>query len=90
MQYLLPKVDWQSHGWNKTGQIDKIHEEVDEVMQALAEGDPVEVVKETLDMIQTGWTLISMVLAENDIDLGQLFKEHHEKLKSKGYLKEGE
>lgn len=92
----LPDVDWQSKDWTIPGQIKKVLEEAGEVAEAIANRDWVEVIKESLDTMQTCKTLISMVL-EHDlhchederIDLDQLLQEHAEKLSRKGYLKEG-
>lgn len=84
----FPEVDWQGHKWTKEGQIYKIIEELGEVAEALVNKDHDNVIRESLDLIQTGLTLISMVRSESNIKLPHLIKEHCEKLKAKGYLKE--
>lgn len=94
MELFLPDVNWQSHKWTKIGQIKKIGEESYEVAEAIANGDLINAVRETLDTIQTGYTMLSMLMAEwqkeyhSPCPLSRFLTEHEAKLKRKGYLKE--
>jgi|GEM_PF-1241725 len=90
----LPDVDWKSKNWTIPGQIKKVLEEAGEVAEAIANRDWLEVVKESLDTMQTCKTLISMVLEQNLHDdendyifIDELLQQHAEKLAMKGYLK---
>jgi len=87
----LPDVDWKSKNWTIPGQIKKVLEEAGEVAEAIANRDWAEVIKESLDTMQTCKTLISMVLEQDEsegIDFDKLLQEHAEKLARRGYLKE--
>lgn len=83
----LPVIDYS--GWTIPQQVRKIGEEYGEVVEALLEGNPVEVIRESLDCMQTHWTLINMMAGEYQINIDRLYQEHCEKLRRKGYLKEG-
>lgn len=80
----LPLVDYS--GWTIPQQVRKIGEEYGEVVEALLEENPVEVIRESLDCMQTHWTLINMVAGEYRINIDRLYQEHCEKLARKGYL----
>jgi len=82
----LPEVDWRSHDWTIPGQIKKVFEEAGEVAEAIALDDWENVVRESLDTMQTCWTLISMVQANYLVEINKIFREHTEKLERKGYL----
>jgi Phosphoribosyl-ATP pyrophosphohydrolase. len=91
----LPEVDWtKQSNWTIESQLDKIREEFNEVIDAVRQGNPVEIIRESLDGMQTFKTLIEMVLAEWNVN-GKVMSferfqvEHAEKLQRKGYLKEG-
>jgi NTP pyrophosphatase (non-canonical NTP hydrolase) len=79
-------VDYQRLGWNQGSQWLKIGEEMGEVVQAIVEGDPVDVIRESLDVMETMWTYINMVADEYHINLKRLVREHNENLADKGYL----
>lgn len=81
----LPVIDFT--GCTQGQQIRKIGEEYGEVAEALVSGNPLEVIRESLDCIQTHWTLINMVAAEFDINIDKLYQEHCRKLIKKGYLR---
>ena len=49
-------------------------------------GNPVEVIRESLDCMQTHWTLINMVAKEYGMNIDKLYQEHCRKLVKKGYL----
>ena len=83
----LPVVDHSA--WTIPQQVRKIGEEYGEVVEALLLGNPVEVIRESLDCMQTHWTLINMVAAEYNISIDKLYQEHCRKLVRKGYVKEG-
>jgi len=87
MLFDLPDVDWRRLRWTPAAQLRKIGEEYGEVCEAVAKDDPVNIVRETLDMIQTGNTLICMVLAEYNLSMDKLLHEHREKLIAKGYIR---
>lgn len=88
MKINLPDIVIQP-GWTIPQQVRKIGEEYGEVVEALLEGNPVEVIRESLDCMQTHWTLINMVAGEYRIDIDRLYQEHCRKLVRKGYVKEG-
>jgi NTP pyrophosphatase (non-canonical NTP hydrolase) len=83
----LPTIDYSD--WTIPQQVRKIGEEYGEVAEALLEGNPVEVIRESLDCMQTHWTLINMVAKEYGINIDKLYQEHCQKLVRKGYVKEG-
>lgn len=80
----LPVIDYSR--FTKAQQVKKIGEEYGEVCEALLNDDPEEVIRESLDCIQTHWTLINMVVTEHGMTLDIFFEEHCQKLKDKGYL----
>jgi NTP pyrophosphatase (non-canonical NTP hydrolase) len=81
-------VDYKRLGWDKASQWLKIGEELGEVVKAIIEDNPVEEIKESLDVMETMWTRINMVADEYGINIKRLVNEHNQKLKDKGYLKE--
>lgn len=83
----LPVVDHSK--WTIPQQVRKIGEEYGEVVEALLLGNPVEVIRESLDCMQTHWTLINMVAEEYNMNIDKLYQEHCRKLVKKGYVKEG-
>lgn len=92
MNINLPEVNWrQQPNWTMESQLDKIQEEFNEVIEAVRQGNPVEIIKESLDGMQTFKTLIEMVLSDWNVN-GRVMSfekfqtEHHEKLERKGYL----
>lgn len=86
--YELPEINYRRLGWTLTKQLAKIGEEYGEVCQAVAEGDPVNTIREALDVIQTMDTLIRMTMAETGIrNLDRFLNEHREKLLRKGCLR---
>ncbi len=82
----LPKLDYKN--WTAAQQLRKIGEEFGEVSEAVAEGNPVRIIKESLDAIQTLNTLIHIVADDYNLNLDRFYREHEEKLRQKGYLKE--
>ena len=89
MNIDLPEIDWDRLNWSAASQLKKIAEEFGEVAEAVALQDPANVIRESLDTIQTCWTLISMIRDDWRIDMTKFYQEHEEKLARKGYLKEG-
>ena len=83
-------VDYKGLGMSKAKQWLKIGEELGEVVKAIIEGNPVEVVREGLDVMETMWTYINMEADEYGINIGKFIQEHDSKLLAKGYLKEVE
>lgn len=88
MNNPLNLLDVDHSKWTIPQQVRKIGEEYGEVVEALLEGNPVEVIRESLDCIQTHWTLINMVAEEYHLNIGKLYEEHCEKLVRKGYVEE--
>ena len=94
MELFLPDVDWQNHKWTSIGQMKKIGEESWEVAEALMNNDLENAVRETLDAIQTGYTMLSILQEEWEkeyhcmLPLESFLAEHEKKLQKKGYLKE--
>ena len=94
MELYLPDVNWHSQRWTSAGQIKKILEEASEVSEALATGDLVNAIRETLDTIQTGYTMLNILQAEWEQEYGspcplkRFIAEHEAKLKRKGYLED--
>jgi phosphoribosyl-ATP pyrophosphohydrolase len=84
----LPDLDWEQHRWTEAGQVEKIREEFAEVMGAVQERSPVNIVREALDLMQTCVTLINMQVEEFSMDLDIFVAEHKAKLISKGYLED--
>jgi len=89
MKIDLPDIDIQP-SWTEASQLKKIFEEAGEVAEAVALSDPVNTIKELLDTMQTCKTLIAMTVKEYSWDINKFITQHNEKLKTKGYLKEGE
>lgn len=90
----LPEIDWQKiSDWTIQSQLEKITEEFNEVKVAVAEDDPIEIIKESLDVMQTCKTLIEMVIVDWETPAGKRMKiekflaDHKEKLERKGYLR---
>ena len=75
-------------GWTVASQLCKCQEELDEIKEAAVNGDDVNVIKETLDLIQTGHTLLQMLNEhyDNKLNIGKFLDEHEAKLRRKGYL----
>jgi len=94
MELFLPDIDWQGHKWTAKAQTRKIAEESFEVVEAIANDDLENAVKETLDIIQTGFTMLSILEYDwehfycDKIPLSYFMDEHSLKLRKKGYLKE--
>ena len=82
----LPDLPYKDHGWNEAGQLRKIREEYDEVEKAYVQGDPANIVRESLDLMQTCVTMINMQVDEFGFCLDKFLTEHREKLIRKGYL----
>lgn len=72
----------QDSNMDVPGLIRKLHEEVREVYEANAYYDDVELIKETLDVIQVCTGILDIVEKEH-IDLEKLFQEHNKKLKDR-------
>ena len=95
MELYFPDVDWESHEWTSIGQLKKIGEESWEVAEALANGDLINAIRETLDTIQTGYTMLNILQDDwqkeygSPCPLSRFLVEHEAKLRRKGYLKEG-
>ena len=87
MKIDLPDLDIKED-WTIESQLKKIREEFLEVCEAVDNNDPVNIIKESYDLMQTGKTLITIVLNEYDMNLKRFQKEHIEKLARKGYLRE--
>ena len=71
-------------------QLKKIGEEGGEVAEAVALADPINIILESLDAMQTYKTLIALTMKEYGIShagLVKLNEKHIEKLVAKGYLK---
>lgn len=85
MKIDLPDITIQPE-WTIPGQVKKIGEEYSEVAEAVALNDPVNTIREALDIMQTCVTLINMVQTEWDISLDKILQEHKNKLERKGYL----
>lgn len=87
MKYDLPAVNWQHLNMNVPGQLKKIGEEYSEVAEALAEGKYGKAIAETLDLMQTCDTMLSILMKQYNIpELDTYLKAHEEKLHRKGYL----
>ena len=86
------QVDWKKHNWTSSQQIRKIFEEASEVAEALAEGDLVNAIRETLDTKQTCDTMLAILAYQweeeynSPCPLKKFEQEHIEKLQRKGYL----
>lgn len=87
MDIKLPTLTIQPD-WTAESQLVKITEEFNEVREALAAHDDVNVVKETLDLIQTGHTLLQIMDESYDghLNVAKFLAEHEAKLRRKGYM----
>jgi len=87
MDIKLPDLTIQP-GWTAESQLIKIAEELDEVREALANHDDVNAIRETLDLIQTGHTLLAIINAGYDgqLNMTRFLREHQNKLVAKGYM----
>lgn len=87
MDIHLPTLTIQP-GWTAESQLIKIAEELDEVREALANHDDVNAIRETLDLIQTGHTLLQIINASYDgqLNMARFLREHRNKLIFKGYM----
>lgn len=79
-------VDYKRLGWNQASQWDKIGEELGEVVKAIVQNNPVDIIRESLDVMETLWTHANMVADDYGMDLSIFIKEHNEKLLRKGYV----
>jgi len=92
MQIDLPEIN-KLPGWTAQSQVDKITEELTEVKEAVESENPVEIIREALDVMQTCKTLIEIVLDDWEVEgkrmnFDKFIEEHRQKLERKGYLKE--
>jgi len=87
MDIKLPTLTIQPD-WTAESQLVKITEETAEVREAVANGDTINIIRESLDAMQTYKTLIQIQQAEFDdrLDIDKFLAEHEAKLKRKGYL----
>jgi hypothetical protein len=92
----LPEIDWEGKGWTIENQVEKITEEFNEVKEAVELDNPVEIIREALDVMQTCKTLIEMVIVDWETPAGKRMKiekflaDHKEKLERKEYLRREE
>mgnify|MGYP000850598891 CR=1 FL=1 len=85
MNIRLPDLIIQPD-WTAESQLVKITEEFDEVREAIANNDPINVVKEALDLAQTAMTLIEIQRLEYNLNITKFVTEHEAKLSRKGYM----
>lgn len=86
MDIHLPTLTIQPD-WTAESQLTKINEEYLEVVEAVKNGDPINTIKEALDLMQTAKTLIVIVAKEWGIrSLKRFMVEHFDKLRRKGYM----
>lgn len=85
MDIHLPTLTIQPD-WTAESQLVKITEEFDEVREAIANNDPINVVKEALDLAQTAMTLIEIQRLEYNLNIPKFVTEHEAKLRRKGYM----
>ncbi len=87
MDIRLPDLTIQPD-WTAESQLTKITEEFNEVREALAAHDDVNAIRETLDLIQTGHTLLQIMDESYDghLSIPKFLAEHEAKLRRKGYL----
>ena len=87
MDIHLPTLTIQPN-WTAESQLVKITEEFNEVREALAAHDDVNAIRETLDLIQTGHTLLAIINAGYDgqLNMARFLREHQNKLVAKGYM----
>lgn len=92
MDLILPDVAWEWHAWTLPKQLRKLNEETGEVAEAVAMGDLPNAIRETLDFIQVGHTMLAMVQKQWLEEFGcacpidKFIVEHVDKLHRKGYL----
>ena len=86
MNIRLPDLIIQPD-WTAESQLVKITEEFDEVREAIANNDPINVVKEALDLAQTAMTLIEIQRLEYNLNITKFVTEHEAKLRRKGYMR---
>lgn len=79
-------VEYKRLGWNQASQWDKIGEELGEVVKAIVQNNPTEIIRESLDVMETLWTHANMIADDYGMDLKIFIKEHNEKLLRKGYI----
>jgi phosphoribosyl-ATP pyrophosphohydrolase len=82
----LPDLTIQP-GWTAESQLVKITEEFDEVKEAIANQDPINTVREALDLAQTAMTLIEIQRLEYNLNIPKFQAEHEAKLRRKGYMR---
>ena len=87
MDIKLPTLTIQP-GWTAESQLIKCQEELDEIKEAVAARDDVNAIRETLDLIQTGHTLLQIMDESYDghLNLVKFQAEHEAKLIRKGYM----
>lgn len=88
MNIDFPDLDYESKMWTDQQQLNKISEEFQEVVEAVAEQKPVQIIRESLDLMQTCVTLINMQLDTYGMKLDKFLVEHKDKLIRKGYYEE--
>lgn len=85
MDIKLPDITIQP-GWTAESQLTKINEEYLEVVEAIGNNDPINVVREALDLMQTANTLIEIQRREYHLNINKFMVEHFDKLRRKGYM----
>jgi len=81
-------VEYKRLGWNQANQWDKIGEELGEVVKAIVMNNPVEIIKESLDVMETLWTHANIIADDYGMDINIFIREHNEKLLKKGYIQD--
>lgn len=79
-------VDYKRLNMTKDSQWLKIGEEFGEVIQAIMLDNPVEIILESLDVMETMWTFCCMIAEERGIDMDIMMKIHDAKLIDRGYV----
>lgn len=85
MDIRLPDLTIQPD-WTAESQLVKITEEFEEVKEAIGNQDPINVVREALDVMQTCNTLIEIQRREYHLNINKFMVEHFNKLRKKGYM----
>ena len=85
MDIKLPTLTIQPD-WTAESQLTKINEEYLEVVEAIGNNDPINAVKEALDLAQTAMTLIEIQRLEYRLNIPKFVTEHEAKLRRKGYM----
>jgi len=85
MDIKLPTLTIQPD-WTAESQLTKINEEYLEVVEAIGNNDPINVVREALDLMQTANTLIEIQRREYHLNINKFMVEHFDKLRRKGYM----